>query len=87
VSKLEQKESQNGKETSISKFSVNAISTETENSNNVSLEVISRSKNALDASASEELCSEKVRPKVPLEQNSKSVLIQSEETKVSHDYI
>ncbi|CAG8675440.1 2608_t:CDS:2, partial [Ambispora leptoticha] len=30
---------------------------------------------------------EKVRPKVPLEQNSKSVLIQPEETKVSHDYI
>ncbi|CAG8656572.1 19151_t:CDS:1 [Cetraspora pellucida] len=35
----------------------------------------------------EELCSEKVRPKVPLEQNSKSVPIQPEETKVSHDYI
>ncbi|CAG8801618.1 19870_t:CDS:2, partial [Dentiscutata erythropus] len=34
-----------------------------------------------------ELCSEKARPKVPLEQNSKSVLIQPEETKVSHDYI
>ncbi|CAG8783718.1 13499_t:CDS:1, partial [Dentiscutata erythropus] len=30
---------------------------------------------------------EKVRPKVPLEQNSKSVPIQPEETKVSHDYI
>ncbi|RIB19158.1 hypothetical protein C2G38_2036293 [Gigaspora rosea] len=35
----------------------------------------------------EELCSEKVKPKVPLEQNSKSVPIQPEETKVSHDYI
>ncbi|CAG8823811.1 22550_t:CDS:2, partial [Dentiscutata erythropus] len=34
-----------------------------------------------------ELCSEKVRPKAPLEQNSKSVPIQPEETKVSHDYI
>ncbi|CAG8816063.1 30344_t:CDS:2, partial [Racocetra persica] len=34
-----------------------------------------------------ELCSEKVRPKVPLERNSKSVPIQPEETKVSHDYI
>ncbi|CAG8605319.1 11958_t:CDS:2 [Dentiscutata erythropus] len=40
-----------------------------------------------DASASEELCSKKVRPKVPLEQNSKLVPIQPEETKVSHDYI
>ncbi|CAG8803395.1 5174_t:CDS:2, partial [Gigaspora rosea] len=35
----------------------------------------------------EELCSEKVRLKVPLEQNSKSVPIQPEETKVSYDYI
>ncbi|CAG8695444.1 9945_t:CDS:2, partial [Acaulospora morrowiae] len=35
----------------------------------------------------EESCSEKVRPKVPLEQNSKSVPIQPEEIKVSHDYI
>ncbi|CAG8550092.1 6892_t:CDS:2, partial [Acaulospora morrowiae] len=34
----------------------------------------------------EESC-EKVRPKVPLEQNSKSVPIQPEETKVLHDYI
>ncbi|CAG8784637.1 7708_t:CDS:2, partial [Racocetra persica] len=33
------------------------------------------------------LYSEKVRPKVLLEQNSKSVPIQPEETKVSHDYI
>ncbi|RIB20084.1 hypothetical protein C2G38_2305290 [Gigaspora rosea] len=37
--------------------------------------------------SSEELYSEKVRSKVPLEQNSKSVPIQPEETKVSHDYI
>lgn len=56
----------------------------------VSKEIIQRireKKQELSSISVEELCSEKVRLKVPLEQNSKSVLIQPEETKGSHDDI